>query len=83
MASYKARWRDADENFRKQIDYFLIEARLTRADIANFCGVCGKTVDNWYAHPSTLKKSRERQIAMLFETKGLRYDMTLGEGCGA
>lgn len=73
------RWQRADENFRRQIDHFMVEARMTRSEIAAELGLSYVTWHKYYEHPSQIRKAVERQIAMCFEKHGMRYDMTLGE----
>lgn len=79
----KSRWPRADDNFRQQIDVFSAISKMTHADIAKRCGVCRATFDNYYNHPSTLKKRVERSLMMLFEEHDQRYDPTMGEGARA
>lgn len=83
MADRKSRWMIADDNFRRQIDLFMVNSRMTREDIASECGVCHATFNNYYNHPSTMKKRVERHLATLFEAHGMKYDPTMGEGAGA
>ena len=78
-----SRWIRADENFRQQIDVFMAKSQMKREEIADFCGVCHATFNNYYNHPSTMKKRVERFLSMLFESHGMRYDPTLGEGAQA
>ena len=79
----KGRWSIADDNFREQLDLFMVKTRMKREEIAAECEVCHATLNNYYKSPSTMPKKVERRLTMLFEKYGLRYDPTMGEGVRA
>lgn len=83
MAKGKSRWQLADDNFRKQVGHLMVEAKLSKQDVANELGISQPTWRRYLESPSTMKKVVERKLAMLFERHGMRYDPTMGEGAGA
>lgn len=83
MAAKKTRWQRADDNFRSQIDHFMVDSKMKKQDIARELGISLPTWRKYYESPSTMTRMRERMLMMLFERHGATYDMTLGEGAGA
>lgn len=79
----KGRWNVADDNFRQQIDVFMAKTKMTREEIADYCGVCHATFNNYYNHPSLIRKRVERYLVILFEKHDMNYDPTMGEGVTA
>lgn len=78
----QARWQAADENFRMQIRQLMAAMDTRDKDrVAQEAGMKSSTFYMRYRTPATLRRGEERQLQSLFARYGLRYDMTLGEGC--
>ena len=80
----KTRWQKADENFREQIDLLMVKMRTNnKAFVADQAGIKRNSFYERYNHPRTLRMGEQRMLIALFESYGLKFDPTLGEGAAA
>ena len=82
MAAIKAnnRWTKMNDNFRKQIKLFMLETGMNVQSIAKECEISASCLYNYMNDCAYMKKLTERHLIRLFETHGMHYDPTLGEG---
>lgn len=83
MTNMKIRWSRANDNFRKQIRHLRAETELSIDQIAKECFISRGCLYNYLKDCSHMEKVTERYLMILFETNGMRYDPTLGEGAQA
>lgn len=83
MAERLTRWQRADRNFREQFVVLEERSGMTKAQIAQRCGVSTSSCYRYFNSPTAMTKKFERYLTMLFEEYGLHYDPTLGEGVSA
>jgi hypothetical protein len=84
MSEVGEKWRRQDQNFRRQIDSLMIQMETgDKRRVAAEAGMNPNTFYTRYAHPGTMKKREERQIASVFRRYGMVYDPTMGEGVRA
>ena len=75
MSEIGEKWRRQDENFRRQIDSLMIQMETgDKRRVAAEAGMNYNTFYRRYAHPGTMKKREERQIASVFARYGVPYN---------
>lgn len=79
-AKLKARWDAANASFNRQVGRLLGETGLSATELAALIGVHRVTIANWRKDCTHMTIGDERRLMKVFETYGVPYDRTLGEG---
>lgn len=77
----KARWENADRNFRTQLFSLADAIGFTPKQIIGMVlgTTHGQTIKRMYDNPSRMTKAQERDFAKFFEKNNLKFDFSWGE----
>lgn len=78
-AKLKARWKEANASFDRQIAWLCVVSRMSGSEVAEHIGVARGTLARWRKDCSCMTIGAERKLIALFENYGIPYDRMLGE----